>query len=121
MLSAISAPLLLAWKTPLGYVPPKKAGLALTWKNSPHAAQFFISCLLSKLSVPWNREQADSLTQGIIEARPRYQEMENPAMCRVFLCPLSTHSMSALPPEAAIKLILSGGAANDPNRTLLIA
>jgi len=27
---------------------------------------------LSELSVPWNREQTDSLTQGIIEAGPRY-------------------------------------------------
>jgi hypothetical protein len=54
-------------------VPPKKAGPGLTWKYSPHAAHFFIPCLLSELSVPWNREQTDSLTQGIIEARPRYQ------------------------------------------------
>jgi len=29
--------------------------------------------LLSELSIPWNREQTDSLTQGIIEAGPRYQ------------------------------------------------
>ncbi len=28
--------------------------------------------LLSELSIPWNREQTDSLTQGIIEAGPRY-------------------------------------------------
>ncbi len=29
--------------------------------------------LLSELSVPWNREQTDSLAQGITEAGPRYQ------------------------------------------------
>ena len=28
--------------------------------------------LLSELLVPWNREQTDSLTQGINEAGPRY-------------------------------------------------
>ncbi len=31
--------------------------------------------LLSELSFPWNREQTDSLTQGIIEAGPRYQDL----------------------------------------------
>jgi len=29
--------------------------------------------LLSELSIPWNREQTDSLTQVITEAGPRYQ------------------------------------------------
>jgi hypothetical protein len=57
-------------------VPPKMAGLGITWKNSPCAAHFFIPCRLSELSVPWNREQTDSLTQGITEARPRYQNEE---------------------------------------------
>ncbi len=74
--------------------------------------------LLSELSIPWNREQTDSLTQGIIEAGPRYQETENPAMRRVFLCPPVGRSMSAIRPKAAIRLNLSKRSANDPKRTL---
>ncbi len=36
--------------------------------------------LRCELSVLWNREQTDSLTQGIIEACPRYQ-MKNGSPC----------------------------------------
>ena len=43
-----------------------------------------IAYLLSELSIPWNREQTDRLTQVISEVRPRYQETENPAMRRDF-------------------------------------
>ena len=75
------------------------ARLGLAWKNSPHAAHFFVPRLFSDLSDPRNREQTDSLAQGITEARPRYQETESPAMCRVFRarhplirCPLLAES-----------------------------
>lgn len=35
---------------------------------------------------------------------PGYQEIESPAMRRVFLCPPSAHTMSAMRPKADIKL-----------------
>jgi hypothetical protein len=34
-----------------------------------------LSFQMAKPSVPWNREQTDSLVQGITEARARYQDL----------------------------------------------
>ena len=62
--------------TAMECVPPKKAGLGRTWKNSPHTAHFFIRCLPSELSIPWDREQTDRMTQVITEAGPRYQSKQ---------------------------------------------
>jgi len=49
---------------------------------------------------------------------PATKKTEDPAKCRVFLCPPITHSMSALHSIADLRVVESLTTADDPKQTL---
>ncbi len=64
----------------------------------------------------WRRDKlSGAAAKAILPPLPGNQE---PGHVPGFLCPPSTHSMSALPPKADIQVVESVTAANDPKLTL---
>ena len=64
------------WKLPSNWI-----------ESRLYTAHFHIPHQLNEQSIPWNREQTDSLTQVITEAGPRYQiNMAGPQGVGLLIC-----------------------------------
>ena len=57
--------------------------------------------MLTELSIPWNREQTDSLTQVITEAGPRYQKNQKPGLVPGFFVPAYLSGEVRFTPESS--------------------